>query len=262
MNIAFYTEQEITPYTGGIGRVTSILTDYFRHRCGWKVFSLFASAVPASFTKAEVDGVCQGRLHDRFGLRHGIKENTRRAAAFIKENNVDVVIVQTSTDVPMRLRIAMLRIGCYAEIITCLHFAPGTDIFPNKLSDVKNVPLFSAKGLKIILKSFFSVIYTPIITQLTKRCYRRAYYFSDKVCLLSEYYKEQFCRFAGIHERRGLMAMPNPLSFKDNYEEAELEDKKQTVLVSGGCRKFKSVFPLSSEFGVSMKRETLILHGI
>lgn len=233
MNIAFYTEQEITPYTGGIGRVTTILTDCFRRQYRWKVYSLFADVVPASFTKAEVDGICQGRLHDRFGFRHETKRNVRRASMFIKENKVDVVIVQTSMDVPMRLRLAMQRIGYDARIIACLHFAPGTDIFPNKLSDIKDVPVFSAKGLKIILKSVFSVIYNPIITQLTKRCYRRAYRFSDMVCLLSESYKEQFCRFSGIYEQRKLMAMPNPLSFKYDFQESELEKKKAVALVVG-----------------------------
>lgn len=233
MNIAFYTQQEITPYTGGIGRVTNILTDYFRHKYKWKVFSLFADTVPASFTKAEVDGFCQGRLHDRYGLRSGIKGNVRRAARFIKDNKIDVVIVQTSMDVPKRLRIALRQIGYDPVIITCLHFAPGMDIFRNKLSDIKNVSVLSAKGLKIVLKSVFSVIYNPVITHLTKQCYRRAYEYSDIVCLLSESYKEQFCRFAGINEQQKLMAMPNPLSFQSDFQEQELENKKAVALVVG-----------------------------
>lgn len=262
MNIAFYTEQEITPYTGGIGRVTAILTEYFRRQCGWKVYSLFADRIPASFRKVEVDGICQGRLHDRWGLRRGIKENTRKAAKFIKENNVDVVIVQTSMDVPMRLRLAMQRIGSDGRIITCLHFAPGKDIFRNKLSDIKNVPLFSAIGLKVILKGVFSVIYNPVITHLTKQSYRRAYQYSEIVCLLSESYKEQFCRFAGIYEQQKLIAMPNPLSFKNNYKEAELKQKKKIALVVGRLSEYEKEFQESYPFGENLNANNLHRIGI
>ena len=124
MNIAFYTQQEITPYTGGIGRVTYILTDYFRNHYGWKVFSLFAGIVPDSFTKTEVDGALQGRLHDRLGIRRGIKTNALQAAQFLKENHIDIFIVQASMNVPIRFRTALRQVGYDTKIITCLHFVP------------------------------------------------------------------------------------------------------------------------------------------
>lgn len=257
MNIAFYTQQEITPYTGGIGRVTSILTDYFRYRYGWKVFSLFAETVPPSFKKAEVDGACQGRLHDRFGLRRGIGENTLRAARFLKDHQVDVVIVQTSMDVSMRLRQALQRVGCRARIITCLHFAPGKDIFLNHLSDVRTVPAFSGRWMKILLKSVFSVVYTPLITHLTRLGYRRAYAASDLVCLLSESYKELYGRFAGIREREKLIALPNPLSFDADFTEEELAAKKPVVLVVGRMSEFqKRISVILNVWSAFEKRHT------
>lgn len=255
MNIAFYTQQEITPYTGGIGRVTSILTDYFRHKYGWRVFSLFAENVPDSCTKAEVDGKWQGRLHDRFDLRRGIKYNTRKAAQFLKDNRVQLVIVQTSMDVPMRLRFAMHEIGYDAKIITCLHFNPGKDVFFNRFSDVKNVPAFSAKSLKIILKVLCSPIYKPLIIHLTKRCYRRAYQFSDRVCLLSESYKDTFCHFSGVNDRRKLLAMPNPLSFVTNFSEKDLNDKRPVALVVGRLSEYeKRISTIISVWGKFEKR--------
>lgn len=239
MNIAFYTEWEISPYTGGIGRVTSILTDCFRHQYGWKVYAMYAKAISPSLSKTEVDGECMGRLHDRFGVRREIGRNTKRAAEFIKEKHVDAVIVQTSMDVPMRLRAALHCIGYDTRIISCLHFAPGTDIFLNKLSDVRKVKPFSANGMKTVLKSVFSVVYTPLITQLTKRCYRRAYRFSDFVFLLSESYKDAFCKFSGVREQRRLMTMSNPLSFNTFLPESGLKEKKAVALVVGRMSEYE-----------------------
>ena len=239
MNIVFYTEWEISPNTGGIGRVTSILTDYFRHRYEWKVFALFAKSVPPLYAKTEVDGEYRGRLHDRFGLRKGIRENSRQAAEYIKENRIDVVIVQTSMDVPGRLRKALRRIGYDTKIISCLHFAPGTDIFLNKLSDIRNVRICSSSGIKTIAKSVFSAIYNPLITQLTKRCYRNAYRFSDRVLLLSDSYKDSFCEFSGVKDRKKLLVMHNPLSFSSSIPVSKLNDKRPVALVVGRLSEYE-----------------------
>lgn len=237
MNIAFYTEQEITPYTGGIGRVTSILTEYFRHHFGWRVYSLYANRV--SYDKVTVDGACQGRLHDRWGIRRGIRMNVQQAARFLQAHQVDVVIVQTSTDVPGRLRRALQQIGYDAKVITCLHFTPGKDIFLNHLSDLKGVSPFSKQGLKIVLKSVLSVLYNPLITHLTRKCYRRAYQYSDGVYLLSKSYQEDFCAFSGVHDRQKLHTMPNPLSFNVNVPASVLEHKKPVVLVVGRMSEYE-----------------------
>lgn len=237
MNIAFYTEQEITPYTGGIGRVTSILTEYFRHYFGWRVYSLYANRV--SYDKVVVDGTCQGRLHDRWGIRRGIRTNVQQAARFLQTHQVDVVIVQTSTDVPGRLRRALQQIGYDAKMITCLHFAPGKDIFLNHLSDLKDVSPFSKQGLKIVLKSVLSVLYNPLITHLTRKCYRRAYQYSDGVYLLSKSYQEDFCAFSGVRDQKKLHTMPNPLSFSVNVPASVLEHKKSVALVVGRMSEFQ-----------------------
>lgn len=237
MNIAFYTEQEITPYTGGIGRVTSILTEYFRHHFGWRVYSLYADQV--SYDKVTVDGACQGRLHDRWGIRRGIRANVQQAARFLQTHQVDVVIVQTSTDVPGRLRRALQQVGYDVKVITCLHFAPGKDIFLNHLNDLKDVSPFSKQGLKIVLKSVLSVLYNPLITHLTRKCYRRAYQYSDGVYLLSKSYQEDFCAFSGVCDRKKLYTMSNPLSFSVNVPASALEHKKPVALVVGRMSEFQ-----------------------
>lgn len=240
MNIAFYTQQVITPYTGGIGRVSSILTDLFRHHFGWKVFSIYAESVPASYQKTSVDGSLQRRLHDRWNLRKGIKNNTHEAALFLKQNQIDIVIIQTSMDVAKRLRLATKEIGYEAKIITCLHFTPGKDVFLTKLSDIRKCQGLSKKSLKIFLKALFSPLYNPLIVHLTKRCYRNAYIYSDKVCLLSEAYKNTFCQFAHIANKDNkLIAIPNPLSFDSDFTKDGLIHKQHIALVVGRLSEYE-----------------------
>lgn len=240
MNIAFYTQQAITPYTGGIGRVSSVLTDLFRRHLGWKVFSIYAESVPASYERTPVDGSLQRRLHDRWNLRKGIKSHTREAALFLRQNQVDVIIIQTSMDVAKRLRLATKEIGYEVRIITCLHFTPGKDVFLTKLSDIRKCQGLSKKSLKILLKSLFSPLYNPQIIRLTQRCYRDAYAYSDRVCLLSEAYKATFCRFAGITDKEGkLIVIPNPLSFDSDFTQEDLSRKQHIALVVGRLSEYE-----------------------
>lgn len=240
MNVAFYTQQTITPYTGGIGRVTSILTNLFRHEFGWKVYSIYAESVPDSFDKTPVDGFIQRRLHDRWNLRKGIRDNTQEVALFLKQNQIDIVVIQTSMDVAKRLRLATNKIGYNVKIITCLHFAPGKDIFLTELKDIKKCQGFTKKSLKIFLKAILSPVYNPQIIRLTKYCYRNAYTYSDRVCLLSETYKNAFCQFAGISNKDNkLIAIPNPLSFSMDFSKKELERKRHIALVVGRLSEYE-----------------------
>lgn len=240
MNIAFYTQQVITPYTGGIGRVTSILADLFRNRFGCKVFSIYAESVPDSYEKTPVDGSLQRRLHDRWNLRKGIKNNTQEVALYLKQNQIDIIIIQTSIDVAKRLRLATQEIGHDIKIITCLHFTPGKDVFLTKLSDIKKCEGLSKKSFKIFLKAVFSPLYNPLIIHLTKRCYRHAYTYSDRICLLSDAYKNTFCQFAGIRNKDNkLVAIPNPLSFESDFTKERLIRKQHIVLVVGRLSEYE-----------------------
>ncbi len=233
MKIAFYTQQEITPLTGGIGRVTSILANYFRKHYGWQVYSLYAETVPQDYDQAEVDGALQARLHDRLGVRHGINNNSVRAAEFLKRNEVDIIIVQTCIDVAARLREAMAQVSFNIPIITCLHFSPGKDVFLSKLSDLRKVNGINEKSMKTIVRALLSPIYNPLILRRTKKLYRSAYHYSDYVCLLAEPYKKEFCDYGNIKEQVKLMAMPNPLSFEIDVEPTVMQQKQNTVLVIG-----------------------------
>ena len=216
------------------------MTNLFRHEFGWKVYSIYAESVPDSFDKTPVDGFIQRRLHDRWNLRKGIRDNTQEVALFLKQKQVDIVVIQTSMDVAKRLRLATNKIGYNVKIITCLHFAPGKDIFLTELKDIKRCQGFTKKSLKIFLKAILSPIYNPQIIRLTKYCYRNAYTYSDRVCLLSETYKNAFCQFAGISNKDNkLIAIPNPLSFSTDFPKKELERKRHIALVVGRLSEYE-----------------------
>ena len=123
--------------TGGIGRATTVLCDYFRVNYGWKVYSIYAFEAKEDCVRTFNDGAIKRRLHDRLGLRQ-LAQNYERAVEFIRENKIKIVIIQTSMDVVAKLRKALNRGNLQnVKVISVLHYSPGTDEFPISVSNLK-----------------------------------------------------------------------------------------------------------------------------
>lgn len=138
--------------TGGIGRATTVLNDYFRNCFGWKVYSIYAFEAKDDCVRAVNDGSIQLRLHDRLGMRR-LTQNYVLATDFIRQNQIQIVIIQTSMDVVAKLRKALDRGNLHnVKIISVLHYSPGTDEFPISLSELKSSILQGKASAKNLLK--------------------------------------------------------------------------------------------------------------
>lgn len=218
MNICFYTDQTISCSTGGIGRITSTLTDYFRSIYHWKVFSIYAFEVQKSCIKTETDGAIRLRLHDRWNIRRDVKKNYNEAVAFVTRHQIDCIIVQTSIDVVGKLRKTLDQQGLNrVKIIFALHFAPGTDEWSWK----------GASGIKGLL----APIRDPYISRQTRGYYKSAYRNADRVALLSPSYIDRFQRYAGIEETSKFIYIPNCLSFGQGGDTETIKKKQPICLV-------------------------------
>lgn len=223
MNILFYTDYAISGMTGGIGRVTEILTDNFRHRLGWKVFSIYAAEARPECTGTATDGAVCLRLHDRLGVRCGLRKNYARAVAFAEEHHIDVIIIQTSLDVVGKLRNSLDKHGMnHVVIVFCLHFNPGGDEWLVSNETYKN-------GIKEIVKFLISPVYNRWMHKSTIRHYKNAYKNADNVFLLSRTYVGEYMRYAGISDNHKFVDMPNPLSFSNIS--VDFEKKEKVVLI-------------------------------
>lgn len=217
MNICFYTDQTISGMTGGIGRVTQVMTEYFRQHFGWKVYSIYAKEAKADCVRTVVDGAVMLRLHDRFNLNRKVKANYAKAVDFIATNQVEVIIIQTSLDVVSKLRRALDHKGMpQVRILSVLHFAPGKDEWP-----------WSGGGLKGLL----APLRNRFIHFATTEAYRSAYDHGEKVVLLSNNYIKEYQQYSGLKETSRLVAIPNCLSFNQTITDEERKQKKPIALV-------------------------------
>lgn len=234
MNICFYTDFTMSGMTGGIGRVTTVLTDYFRQHFGWKVYSIYAFEANAECKRTANDGAIRLRLHDRMGIRRSLRQNYPKAARFIRENQIELVIIQTSMDVVAKLRKALDDEGLNkVKVISVLHYTPGTDEFP---IDARKFWQGLANG-KFSAKDFAKSLVAPIFNiwehQATVRAYRRAYTHGDAVVLLSQSYIPLYQRFAKLDETSRLFAIPNSVPFSYTMTADEMDQKQPTCLIVG-----------------------------
>lgn len=203
MNICFYTDYAINPRTGGIGKVSAILAEYFQNAFHWKVYSIYAFDNEDATENTEVAGSTKLRLHDRLGLRNQVRRNIPLAARFLKDNNIDVLIVQTSLDI-----VAKLRPHTKAHIISVLHFEPGRDEWKWEHRPFAR------------LRNF-------LVHQATVKAYRNAYQYGDKVFVLSPSYIQKYIDYASLPSSSKLAALPNPIAPAADSDIA----KQKTILV-------------------------------
>ena len=232
-NICFYTDFTMSGMTGGIGRATTVLTDYFRDNYGWKVYSIYAFEAKNDCVRTVNDGAIKLRLHDRLGLRF-LSRNYQRAVKFIRQNNIQVVIIQTSMDVVAKLRKALDRDNLHnTKIISVLHYSPGTDEFPISLSELKNDILQGKGSIKNLLKGIVAPTYNYLEHRATVKAYQNAYKYGDAVILLSDSYIQAYKKFAHLDDIKKLIAIPNCLPFEYTLTDADIEAKANTALVVG-----------------------------
>lgn len=232
MNILFYTEQDLTPMTGGIGRITSVLTDYFRNTFGYRVYSIYSKEVNPSFPITETDGKICLRLHDRLGIRLYSRGNYMKAARYIADQQIDVVIIQTSLDVVKKLRERLQQIDYHVGVVAVLHFNPGGDEWTSSIvSEMNKVKGLNGASLKFLVKALAYPLYNQIIHRATVAAYRTAYREGNCVMLLSSSYVDAYREYAGISEQDKFVALPNCLSYREKCEVDSLQGKEHLVLV-------------------------------
>lgn len=232
-NICFYTDFTMSGMTGGIGRATTVLNDFFRSNYGWKVYSIYAFEATEDCVRTINDGAIRLRLHDRLGLRR-LARNYQRAVEFIRQNNIQIVIVQTSMDVVAKLRKALDRDNLYdIKIVSVLHYSPGTDEFPISFSELKTEILQGKGSVKNLLKGIVAPAYNYLEHRATVKAYQNAYKYGDAVILLSDSYIQAYKKFAQLDDIKKLIAIPNCLPFEYTLTDTDIESKANTALVVG-----------------------------
>lgn len=153
--------------------------------------------------------------------------------AFLKENNVDVVINQWG-QLPDFLRYFLDNGGKRwhkegGRIISCLHFHPAP---PSLYHNFAIKPVKTWHDYYVMAKArLFADYFAKQDQQRVGQAYRWVYDHSDAFVMLSESYREYIVKAMGVKDDSKLVAINNPLTFESVSDESIFQQKENVILV-------------------------------
>lgn len=199
MNLLFYYDNYCGPDSrGGTEVATARIATALRSTGGYRVFNAFRRGTPPAGPS-----VYDGIIHLR---RTSFASDL---AAFIRENEIDAVVNMGRFFRHSILRKAIAASGRDVRLIFMHHFAPGSETvkgtWKSGLHLLRLDPLNPLYWLRV---SFYPLLKLPRRLNYRK-IYRKVYDWSDAVVLLSDGYKADYCRVAGISSMEKFHAIPN-----------------------------------------------------
>lgn len=122
--------------------------------------------------------------------------------------------------------------GTSCKIVTELHNQPNytLDILRTGIKSHLLYPASFKVKLKAIIKLVLYPIWKYILNSVSYRRNRQAYFLADKFVLLSDSFFQPFQRFYKVDKIK-MVAIGNPLSFPTEVSDADIQRKKNTILV-------------------------------
>lgn len=236
MNILFL-QREYSPYSGGVQRVSKILSDYFEKQ-GFNCFFLFLD---------NIDSDSLNIASSRYNVI--TKQNYKRILPFVIDNDINVIINQHQY-CPFLIKFyKLVKVkNQHVSIINVFHNTP--DDFLHYL----NPFVYRAKD----------VIKRLLCLKTRQQMISDMYRVVDKMVLLSPSYKKLFMKYYKGEDGRKLCAIPNPLTFEIESSEVNFEAKEKVVLVASRLASQKNLFSLLRIWKIieeSIKDWTLVIAG-
>lgn len=153
--------------------------------------------------------------------------------AFLKENNVDVVINQWG-QLPDFLRYFFDNGGKRwheegGRIISCLHFHPAP---PSLYHNFAIKPVKTLHDYYVMAKArLFADYFAKQDQQRVGQAYRWVYDHSDAFVMLSESFREYIVKSMGVKDDSKLVAINNPLTFENVSDKSIFQQKENVILV-------------------------------
>lgn len=225
------------PEIGGIERITDLIMKGLTAR-GHKCMAMLVVRAPENIMKYN-----DKPIDDLYG--------------FLKENGVDTLMNQVGHS-PSELRYFLDKGGKRwhdegGKIISCLHFHP-QPVSVNYQFSIK--PQKTWHDYYVIAKSwlFYDYLYRRD-RRVVGKGYREIYDMSDVYVMLSESYRDYICKGARITDDRKLIAIGNPLTFKDIADVSVLDKKSNTILVVSRLMDWQKRVSLSIKVWEKLSKE-------
>ena len=203
MNIAFFYENEISPYKGGTESVTYILSHHFKEK-GLKVIYIIKNKVniPDKDNSTKTFYIPNVEQYDSI-------ENFKFINEIVNNEKIDIIINQCAYTNCVKL---FRNDKINAKIITCLHFQPSVGLsYFNKMFDLKLDLKKPSKFVYNLLRRIKLPYNKQKIWNIKKKQYKFIAEHSDAFVLLSEKFKDNILKFIPKNLYHKIYYITNPI---------------------------------------------------
>lgn len=218
-NILFYYDNACGPEShGGTEVATFRIANAIKESGEYRVFNAY------------LRGVAQENLYDGVIKLHK-SHMSEELARYIKTQNIDVVVNMGRFFRHRKLKEAIVRSGKNVRLIFMHHFAPGSEKKkPTFSAGFRLLRLDPANPLYWLRATIYPLVKLPRTLNL-KSIYRTVYETSDRIVLLSDGYRSEYTKIAGIPGdlEDKFRAIPN-IYQPSETEDSELKQKRVLIL--------------------------------
>lgn len=214
--------------SGGVNQTTVALTTYFTQQCGINCYLGYFEDIPTLF---EPLPLFKGRI---LLNRHFDREAFAR---FLTDNRIDIVQVNflKKHNLVVMPQLYETAHQCGAKVIYAFHMCPGFQLHTyGSYERTKYGWLHRDNALAETKKWFLTAtqaLWKPIGRRLLQSKYRIPYAHCDRAVVLSKYYFEPYCYYAGVPQSDKMTAICNALRFDQFASTADIASKEKTVIV-------------------------------
>ena len=222
--ILFYTENySNSDSRGGTEVATFRIASALKSTGKCEVFHAFRSKGDPEEKSIYSDVVMLGKSGNKF---------TRQLSEFIRRHEIDVVVNMTRFFRHKSIADAASRSGRDVKVMFMQHFAPGSEFKkPTFASGLHLLKLNPFNPLYWLRSTLYPIIKYPRLRRLSK-IYKDVYQQSDKVILLSDGYKEDYCKTGNFRDTEKFVSIPNIFQIPDNIcAGISTDDKEKKVLI-------------------------------
>lgn len=222
MRILFFSNYSISPYIGGIERVTTLLSHEFEKR-GIECYSAYIYEKESKFVRTKFNKTVRLSQDNNLFIQELID--------FLSEANIDIIINQDSARYCKLIDCAVKKSNMHIKTIFCQHTSPGSEIV--KLNIEYYLSFFKRQDslLKNIVRLFIFPFHKLYYPYKYKKKYHSIYMYNNKIVLLSKYFISPWLNFANIIKGDKLDAINNCLTFPSFFDMNDYQIKEKEVLI-------------------------------
>lgn len=174
------------------------------------------------------DPALQNVYKDSVLLSHAGSKFKKELSRFIDANHIDVIVNMSRFFRHPLIVESARKSGRPVKVIFMQHFAPGSEVKKSTYSaGLHLLKLNPMNPLYWLRASLYPLLKLPRRIKYEK-AYRDVYQQSDRVVVLSDGYKDDYCRIAGVKNGGKLIAIPN--IFETSAPENNKKEKSVLIL--------------------------------